>query len=473
VRSLLPFEFYIRAFMLIDTLLLQAATHSSEGQLDLVEPLLRQVLSVEPQHRIACLELARVLILGRRFDEAVGVLDPLANNPHGGAEVHRRLALAHSFADRKSVAVMHYRRALEFEPGNGQILHSVANLEQALGLIDEAAVTYRRAVEVKPLWTMAAAASPPEFRVLWMFAPGAGNTPPDYFISGARFESHIFTVLRDFEYDIALLRSHADVVVNLVSDVDQSHAILGTVEALIGHIGRPVVNHPQLIFGTDRASVARRLAGTPGCVVPHTHTFSKAELRPSLGEDGMAVLQFPLLVRPAGTHGGENFEKVHDRDQLSMFLSRLGESNYYVTPFVDYRSEDGYFRKYRFIYVGDEILPYHLAIDDKWKVHHGTALMADFPWMQDEEQAFLDDPWRVFGALQQSALRSIRNAIGLDYFGIDCSLTLGGEVVVFEVNATMLVHGKNEGFPYKNEAVSRIKQEFHSLLERAAHGVVE
>ena len=457
--------------MPIQILLSQATTYSREGRFDLLEPLLRQILSVEPQHQIACLELARVLILGRRFDEAVDVLDPIANDPHSGAEVHRRLALAHSLADRKSVALMHYKRALEFEPGDGRILHIIANLEQTLGLADEAAFTYRRALEVKQLWTMPAAASPPEFRVLWMFAPGAGNTPPEYFINKARFGSSIFTVLKDFDYDIDLLRSHADVVVNLVSDVDQSRDILGSVEALAECIGRPVVNHPRLIFGTDRESVSVRLAGTPGCVVPHARRFSKVELRQSLGEEGTAELLFPLLVRPVGTHGGEDFERMGDRNQLSMFLSRLGESHYYVTPFVDYRSEDGYFRKYRFIYVGDEILPYHLAIDDKWKIHHLTTAMADFPWMQDEEQAFLEDPWRVFGAPQQSALRSIRNAIGLDYFGIDCSLTLRGEVLVFEVNATMRVHGNNESFPYKNEAVSKIKQEFHLLLERAAHGV--
>ncbi|MFL9873301.1 tetratricopeptide repeat protein [Paraburkholderia megapolitana] len=455
--------------MSIDALVLQAARHSHAGQLDLVEPLLLQILAVEPQHQIACLELARVMILSGRYDEAVAVLDPLADHAHSGAEVHRRLALAHSFADRKSAALIHYRRALELEPDNGQVLHSIANLEQALGLADEAAITYRRAVEVKPLWTMPAAVSPPEFRVLWMFSPGAGNTPPDYFVSRARFESSILTVLDDFEYDIDLLRSHADVVVNLVSDVDQSRAILGTVEALAERIGRPVLNHPRLITGTDRASISTRLAGTPGCVVPRTRTFSNVDLLQMPNKNETSELQFPLLVRRAGTHGGEDFEKVGDSNQLNEFVSRIGESDYYITPFVDYRSDDGYFRKYRFIFVGDEILPYHLAIDDKWKIHHVTTSMADIQWMQDEERAFLDDPWRVFAAPQQAALRAIRNTIGLDYFGIDCALTPAGEVVVFEVNATMLVHGKNDSFPYKSEAVNRIRQQFHSLLAGTAH----
>jgi hypothetical protein len=173
-------------------------------------------------------------------------------------------------------------------------------------------------------------------------------------------------------------------------------------------------------------------------------------------------------VRPAGTHGGEDFERMEDHAQLRIFLSRHDAGSYYLTPFVDYRSDDGYFRKYRFVCVGDEILPYHLAIDDKWKVHHVTTSMASHPWMQAEERAFLDDPWRVFDVVQRTGLQLIRDTIGLDYFGIDCSLARDGAVVVFEVNASMLVHGNNHRFPYKTAAVERIKQAFHTMLERRA-----
>jgi glutathione synthase/RimK-type ligase-like ATP-grasp enzyme len=88
--------------------------------------------------------------------------------------------------------------------------------------------------------------------------------------------------------------------------------------------------------------------------------------------------------------------------------------------------------------------------------------------MQAEEQAFLEDPWRVFGLAQRAALQSIRDAMGLDYFGIDCALDRDGAVVVFEANASMLVHGNNRQFPYKKGAVERIRQAFHTLLERRA-----
>jgi hypothetical protein len=181
-----------------------------------------------------------------------------------------------------------------------------------------------------------------------------------------------------------------------------------------------------------------------------------------------APLSFPLLVRPAGTHGGDDFERIDDHAQLRAFLNRHDANSYYLTSFVDYRSDDGYFRKYRFVCIGDEILPYHLAIDDKWKVHHVSTSMASHPWMQAEERAFLLDPWRVFGVAQHRALQLIRDTIGLDFFGIDCSLARDGALIVFEVNASMLVHGNNHRFPYKTAAVERIRQSFHVMLERKA-----
>jgi hypothetical protein len=58
--------------------------------------------------------------------------------------------------------------------------------------------------------------------------------------------------------------------------------------------------------------------------------------------------------------------------------------------------------------------------------------------------------------------------VGLDYFGIDCSLDRQGQVLVFEVNARMLAHGRNDAFAYKSGTVRRIKDAFHALLARRA-----
>ena len=144
------------------------------------------------------------------------------------------------------------------------------------------------------------------------------------------------------------------------------------------------------------------------------------------------------------------------------------EGDHYLIEYVDYGSRDGHFRKYRFLFVGEKIMPYHLAIGNDWKVHHDSTDMADHEWMQREEAAFLADPAGVFNAAHYATLRTIRDRIGLDFFGIDCGLDRHGALVVFEVNASMLVHEHNEAFPYKDPHVRAIKQAFDAMLAERA-----
>jgi glutathione synthase/RimK-type ligase-like ATP-grasp enzyme len=175
-----------------------------------------------------------------------------------------------------------------------------------------------------------------------------------------------------------------------------------------------------------------------------------------------------VLVRPVGTHGGDDLEKIEDSAVLAALLAQPTDTDRYLIEYIDYRSTDGHFRKYRFIFVDDQILPYHLAIAADWKVHHDSTDMADHRWMQREEEAFLNDPATVFNAGHYQALQAIQQRIGLEYFGIDCGLDRAGNLVVFEVNASMLVHDGNAAFPYKTPFVHRIKQAFDEMLRKFA-----
>jgi hypothetical protein len=139
-----------------------------------------------------------------------------------------------------------------------------------------------------------------------------------------------------------------------------------------------------------------------------------------------------------------------------------------LIEYIDYRSADGYFRKYRFIFVDGQVLPYHLAIGNDWKVHHTNTDMVYHQWMQQEEEAFLSEPTTVFNAGHYQVLQAIQQRVGLEYFGIDCGLDRSGNLVVFEVNASMLVHARNEDFPYKAPFVLRIKQAFDAMLQKLA-----
>jgi glutathione synthase/RimK-type ligase-like ATP-grasp enzyme len=254
-----------------------------------------------------------------------------------------------------------------------------------------------------------------------------------------------------------------------MSDVDLSGDLLQAVAELIARLGKPVINHPDRIRPTDRFSVAETLADVPDCVVPRTVRYPRAALA---APDAVAAVPFdpPFLVRPAGTHGGDDLELVTQRDAVPGLLAGWDREQVYVSQFVDYRSEDGHFRKYRLIFVDGEILPYHLAIADDWKVHYYRTDMMHQAWMRQEEERFLRDPATAFDDRHFAALRAIRDAIDLDFFGIDCGIDRDGRLVVFEVNATMLVHAEDPDsvFGYKQAPVFRIKLAFDAMLARAA-----
>ena len=171
----------------------------------------------------------------------------------------------------------------------------------------------------------------------------------------------------------------------------------------------------------------------------------------------------------AGTHGGDDMEKVESWQSVGEFVARHPGQTFYLTEYVDYQSPDGRFRKYRLICVDGEWFPYHLAIHTDWKVHYFRTEMADHAWMRDEEEAFLRAPHTVFDESCFDVLRAIAAASQLDYCGIDCALTHDGRLLVFETNAAMLVHDeKEEPFTNKNQYIVKIKNAFDAMLARLA-----
>ena len=268
-------------------------------------------------------------------------------------------------------------------------------------------------------------------------------------------------------------RQDAQVVVNLISDADQADALLPLAADLVRRLGKPVINDPGKIQRTTRDSVAELLAGYPG--LPDSEGHAREGRRRTFGRGAAGRHSVASRLSWPG-RSGPMAATISRRSKIRPcscgFLAQRPESDHYLIEYVDYRSDDGYFRKYRFIFVGDHILPYHLAIGNDWKVHHVSTDMANQAWMQQEEEAFLKDPTAVFNAGHYQALRAIQQRIGLEYFGIDCGLDRSGNLVVFEVNASMLVHDDNEDFPYKDAVRPRIKSAFDAMLLKMASGGV-
>lgn len=386
----------------------------------------------------------------------------LAAQP-SNAGLLNQLGKVHHKLHEHSLARACFEQALALEPDNADSLYWLAGLQQDSGEREAAEKNYLRAAKLRPLINVPAVQATSEFSVLLIFAPFAGNTPTEYLMAKPPYEINIFPLFPHMEYDLALLKCSGQIVINFVSDADQGQGLLPQVVTLVDKLDMPVINHPSKIQKTTREGIAQLLHGIADCRLAQV-------VRHVAGEKLPVKLPFsaPFLARPAGTHGGEKFEMMENLAALEPFIRQEPDADHYIMEYVDYRSADGHFRKYRFIFVDGQIMPYHLAIGDHWKVHHITTDMSKNDWMQAEEKAFLENPQAVFTPQHYQAMHAIRQAVGLDYFGIDCGIDRAENLVVFEVNASMLVHQKNEAFPYKAPFVEKIKQAFDAMLKKRA-----
>jgi tetratricopeptide (TPR) repeat protein len=476
-----------------------AKLYAVSGRLADAEACYRAALDCDPDYGLALYDFGYFLWKHHRSAEAVAVLEHLRKVDPNHVEVHCTLGNALRDAGKHSEAIPCFAKYCELLPESAEArLHlgltlsefgkheaamsfiewavildpksAVAQIElgNALLRVDktaEAREAFLRASALQQYITRKAILPKPRFSALCVITPGTANIPYDYLIGRGAYDAHMLWYLPGGEYDLAALRANTDVVVNLLSDADNGRAILPHVGAFVESLGKPVINHPDLIARTDRAAMARLAATIPGC---RTARIMGIDANSLIGGYWPDVFTPPFLVRVAGRHNGDDFEKIETREDLRTFAARHPGAEFYLMDYIDVRSPDGYYRKYRFFGIDGEILPYHLAIASHWKVHHWRTDMATTPWMKEEEAAFLETPGAVFGERQTAALRALMQATGLNYVGVDCALDESGNVVVFEANAAMLVHGNNTTFPYKDKPVRRIKDSFDAMLERHA-----
>jgi tetratricopeptide (TPR) repeat protein len=444
-----------------------ANVHLKTGRVGEAIPLYLQALKLDPAHWASRTNLVDALMATRQYLAARVLLQELLRERPQVGQIQYQLGKVCFELDEMESAIRHFEQAIALNPDDADSRYWIGAIKQKMGDIGAAQAAYAAAAQIRPLIRRQAIKTPPDFRVLALYAPFNGNTPIQYIFKDPTYDVEALALFDSREPDISSL-GEVDVVVNLISDADQAEAMLPAAARLAEKLGKPVVNAPGKIQRTTRDAAADLLPGIPACRVPRVVRLKAGSDVSARALAALLPFAFPALARPAGTHGGDAFEKIESLDELARLLAQRPNADHYVIEYVDYASSDGHFRKYRFMFVGEEILPYHLAIGNDWKVHHVLTDMAEQPWMRQEEAAFLANPVAVFKPSHYQALRVVRERFGLDYFGIDCGLDPDDNLVVFEVNASMLVHDDNVEFPYKDPFVRVIKTAFDAMLRSRA-----
>ena len=340
--------------------------------------------------------------------------------------------------------------------------HLLADLERT----PEAAQAYRAALKSGtpryPLTTRAYSILPYTgnalpITALLLVPPAWGNAPFRRHLDSQTFLT--LQIITDFHDPELALPPH-QVVINCISDADWCESSLQAASALLATTKAPVVNAPAEVSGTARESNARRLASIPGLRTPKIATLSRKVLA---GNEAVKTLEeqgfsFPLLLRSPGFHTGLHFVRVENAQELSAALTDLPGDSLSVIEYLDARAADGNIRKYRVMVIDGIFYPAHVAISQDWKVHYFSAAMAEFPEHRAEDQDFLENMARILGGRAMETLQRLHEVMKLDYWGIDFSLGVDGEILLFEANATMNIQlpEQDEMWAYRRDAVQQI-----------------
>lgn len=296
----------------------------------------------------------------------------------------------------------------------------------------------------------------------------AGNVPFEGLLSAGLSDRIKYAIDCAKPEEDAALPSF-DLVFNALGDADAAAPCQDRLERFADSCLQPVLNRPEAVAQTRRDRLAGRLHGVPGLVCPACLRLEGPEALTTAvaSVGGAGGPDWPVLLRPAGTHGGEGLWRCEGKTELVRAVQAM-DGAFYLSQYQDYRSADGHFRKYRMVFVDGQPWPYHLAIGEHWLLHYFSADMLAQDWKRDEERRFLDNPAAVLGASAMAALRTLGERLGLDYAGVDFSLLPDGRLLVFEANATMLVHRERGEGPlaHKNAAVQHIYEAFEAMLRR-------
>ncbi|GAB2181304.1 hypothetical protein DLREEDagrD3_15270 [Denitratisoma sp. agr-D3] len=311
---------------------------------------------------------------------------------------------------------------------------------------------------------------PLRLRLLALMAPGnlMANVPVECLLEDSDIELTISYATAD---PAAIELPEHDVLFFAMSETEDNRPLIEAWAARLAAWPKPVINDPAHIHRVARDTVSRLLQDHPGLAVPPTFRLTRENLDAIVaGWEGPAGTAFPLILRPLDSHAGNDLYKVDNRAELAQKLAAMAGDEFFIAPFVDYRSADGLFRKYRVVLVAGRPFACHMGISDHWMIHYLNAGMADSAAKRAEEAAFMEHFDQDFALRHQAALDAVYRAIGLDYLGIDCAETTDGRLLIFEAEHAMVVHAMDpvDRFAYKQAPMQKLFAAFRAMVLRAA-----
>lgn len=351
---------------------------------------------------------------------------------------------------------------VEKNPLDAEALMDLSTVLQLKFMPEVALDVQSQALDIKTLYHLPASGEE-KIRLLAIMAPGnlMTNAPLEFLVEGSDISLYMLYVSPDLQLPPAL--PEHDLLFVAVGESDRSRPVLEELGRAVKTWPRPVLNLPDNILATSREAAPIRLASLAGVDMPLSVRVERAALE--------AIGQFPVIARPVDSHAGQGLARIDSPEDIRAYLSARQEQEFFVAKFVEYRSRDGLYRKYRIVLIDGKPYACHMGISEHWMIHYANAGMDESAEKREEEARFMAGFDGDFARRHYDALSGIDERMGLDYLVIDCAETQDGRLLIFEVDIGAVIHAMDpvDVFPYKAPQMRQVFSAFRNMLARAAH----
>jgi hypothetical protein len=405
------------------------------------------------------------------FNQPIGMTEPVCADRIGFARLTK---MAFDGADLRPLRDELISKVADGTAGPGEGL-DLSLITQLLGDKPTGIAIQAEVLAFHRLFRSPCSAEKPKLRVLALAAAidMGGNTPIEFLLEPSGIELLTLYVIAGTGLPVPL--PDHDVAIVIASDSEECRDALEIIDAAVARWPRPLLNPPRRVCNLDRDKLHQSLSGIEGLDIPATVCATRAQLSGMAQSDLSFVeiapeLEFPVIVRPRGSHAGVGLAKLDDRDAISGYLAGRPEQEFFVARFVDYASDDGLFRKYRVVFVDGRPYACHMAIADRWDIWYLNAGMMESATKRLEEETFMRTFDIGFARRHRTALAGMATRIGLDYFTVDCAENKRGELLIFEADNTAVVHNMDSPqlFPYKPPQMRMIFDAFAAMFQSHA-----
>ncbi len=234
-------------------------------------------------------------------------------------------------------------------------------------------------------------------------------------------------------------KTHA--LINQVSDADtHAHVLQHLQDVSQKHPNIPIFNRPEHILKTRRDRVYHLLKDIEGVIVPKTLRIQPRSPQDILEAMETHNISFPFIFRACGLHGGKQMVRLESAQDLSALNAfALDGRDYYLIAFID-SSQEGVYHKFRIVSIQGDTVLRHARYGTRWLMHYGNSkvFMDQNPEYQHREACLLEHYETRLKPQLHERFQAVYERIPLDLVGADCALMSNGDLLIFELNSSML-----------------------------------